>query len=264
MDGRFTNKTFKKGAPRTVVVGRLRKDAVLHELPDAQPALGRKRKYGKLLPTPEQLLKDDQVACQTVRAFASGQVHEFQIKRLGPVVLRLDRAARPVQIIVIKALGYRLKKGGKLLYRQPAFLVCTDPQMALEDFLQDFLWRWDIEVNFRDEKTLLGVGQAQVRTEASNQNAPALAVAAYAMLLMASVKAYGVNGAPDRLLEAKWYRRKKQERATTSELINQLRRELWAEALHPQHFSDFTTGLSPEAKSENAVPLAAAAFLSSN
>jgi len=69
---------------------------------------------------------------------------------------------------------YRFKNGGKLLYRQPAFLVCTDPQMALEDFLQDFLWRWDFEVNFRDEKTHLGVEQAQVRTEASNQNGPAL------------------------------------------------------------------------------------------
>ena len=266
VDGRFTNKTFlKKLPPRTVVVGRLRKDAVLHELPEVQPALGRKRKYGRLLPTPEQLLKDEQTPFQTVRAFAAGQVHEFQIKRLGPVVMRLDRAARPVQIVVIKPLGYRLKKGGKLLYRQPAFLVCTDPQMTLEDLLQDFLWRWDIEVNFRDEKTILGVGQAQVRTEASNQNAPALAVAAYALLLMASVKAYGKNGAPDRLAEAKWYRRKKQERATTSELINQLRRELWADALNPEHFSDFTAGPSSEQKSQKCdVPLSSAAFLSTN
>jgi hypothetical protein len=205
------------------------------------------------------------VPFQTVRAFAAGRVHDFQIKRLGPVVMRLDRAARPVQVVVIKPLGYRLKKGGKLLYRQPAFLVCTDPQMTMEDLLQDFLWRWDIEVNFRDEKSILGVGQAQVRTEASNQNAPALAVAAYALLLMASVKAYGKKGAPDRLLEAKWYRRKKQERATTSELINQLRRELWAEALNPVHLSDFTAGCSADVKSEKCdVPLASSIFLSTN
>lgn len=264
VDGRFTNKTFLCQVPeRTVIVGRVRKDAVLHALPESQPALGRKCKYGQLLPTPEQLLQDQQVAFQTVRAFAAGKVHDFQIKRLGPVVMRLDRAARPVQIMVIKALGYRLKKGGKLLYREPAFLVCTDPQMALEDFLQDFLWRWDIEVNFRDEKTLLGVGQAQVRTEASNQNAPALAVAAYALLLMASVQAYGKNGSPDRLLQAKWYRRQKKERATTNELMNQLRRELWSEALNPEHFSDFITGRSPDKKSEKCeVPLASAAFLS--
>jgi len=266
VDGRFTNKTFLTRVPeRTVIIGRIRKDTVLHELPQVQPALGRKRKYGKLLSTPEELLQDQQVAFQTVRAFAAGKFHDFQIKRLNPVVMRLDRAARPVQIIVIKPLGYRLTKAGRLLYRAPAFLVCTDPQMTAEDFLQHYLWRWDIEVNFRDEKTLLGVGQAQVRTEASNQNAPALAVAAYALLLMASNKAYGKNGAPDRLLEAKWYRRKEQQRATTSELINQLRRELWSDCLNGRHFSDFTTHCDHDQKSENCpVPLTSAVFLSTN
>jgi len=266
VDGRFTNKTFLTQVPeRTVIVGRLRKDAVVYGLPENQPALGRKRKCGLLLGTPEQLLQDQRIAFQTVRACAAGKVHDFQVKRLGPVVLRLDRAARPVQIMVLKALGYRLKKGGKLLYREPAFLVCTDPHMALEDFLQDFLWRWDIEVNFRDEKTLLGVGQAQVRTQASNQNAPALAVAAYALLLMASAQAYGKNGSPDRLQQAKWYRRKKKQRATTNELINQLRRELWSEALNPEHFSEFMSEGDPDEKSEKCeVPLASAAFLSIN
>jgi hypothetical protein len=266
VDGRFTNRTFLKTIPeRTVIIGRIRKDAVVHELPESQPALGRKRKYGKLVSTPEELLKDESVAFQSVRAFAAGKEHDFQIKRIGPVVMRLDRAARPVQILVIKPLGYRLKQGGKLLYRQPAYLICTDPEMALEDFLQDFLWRWDIEVNFRDEKTILGVGQAQVRTEASNQNAPALAVSAYALLLLASVKAHGKNGTPDRLQEAKWYRRKKQERATTSELINQLRRELWSEAINPEHLSDFMSSTAPDEKSEKCpLPLASAVFLSTN
>jgi hypothetical protein len=266
VDGRFTNKTFLRNIPeRTVIIGRIRKDSVVHQLPESQPALGRKRKYGPLLPTPEELLKDSNVPWQTVRAFVAGQVHEFKVKRLGPVVMRLDRAARPVQLLVIKPLGYRLTIGGKLLYRQPAYLVCTDPQMAMEEFLQQFLWRWDIEVNFRDEKTLLGVGQAQVRTEASNQNAPALAVAAYAMLLLASVNAYGADGVPDRLEQAKWYRRKKKDRATTNELINQLRRELWSQALDPEHFSHFISRPAPDQKCQKStVPLRSAAFLSLN
>ncbi len=137
--------------------------------------------------------------------------------------------------------------------------------MPLQQFLRYYLWRWDIEVNFRDEKTLLGVGQAQVRTESSNQNAPALAVAAYALLLMASVNAYGTKGVPDRLEQAKWYRRKKQDRATTNELINQLRREMWAQALSPAHFSDFNSSSSPDQKCQKSeVPLRSAAFLSLN
>jgi hypothetical protein len=83
--------------------------------------------------------------------------------------------------------------------------------------------------------------------------------------LLASVKAHGKNGTPDRLQEAKWYRRKKQERATTSELINQLRRELWSEAIHPAHLSDFTSRPAQNEKSDQCpVPLTSAVFLTLN
>jgi hypothetical protein len=54
VDGRFTNSTVLKAVPeRTVLLGRLRKDSVLHYLPQQQPAQGRKRKYGQQAPTPE-------------------------------------------------------------------------------------------------------------------------------------------------------------------------------------------------------------------
>ena len=266
VDGRFTNRTFLRHIPeRTVIIGRIRKDARVYRLPETQPVVGRKRKYGPQLPTPEEMLKDPAWPVQTVEAFAAGRKHRFKVKHVGPVVLRLDRAARPVQLLLIKPLGYRPVVGGRLLYRQPAYLVCTDPDLALAEFLQEFLWRWDIEVNFRDEKTLLGVGQAQVRTEASNQNAPALGVAAYALLLLASVKTYGRNGVPDRLDQAKWYRRKKKDRATTGELINQLRREMWAAALHSGDFAHFTSHSPPDQKCQKpAVPAHSAVFLSVN
>jgi hypothetical protein len=266
VDGRFTNGTVLRAVPeRTVLIGRLRKDAVLHHLPEGQRERGRRRKYGAAAPTPEQLLKDETVPWQTVRAYACGKVHEFKLKRLGPLVARVDKATQPLQIVVIKALGYRLTKGAKLCYRQPAFLLCTDPDLALEQLLQVFLWRWDIEVNFRDEKTILKVGEAQVRTEASNQNAPALAVAAYALLLLASIEAYGKNGAPDRLHQAKWYQREAGQRATTNELINQLRVELWSAALDPRHFRDFMSASPSTQNSEKSeTSLAAALFLSTS
>ncbi len=266
VDGRLTNHTFLRELPsRTVVIGRIRKDAVIYQLPEQQPARGRKRKYGPQTWTPEQLLKEESIPFERVKAFAAGREHEFQVKRLSPVLLRLDRGARPVQIVVIKPLGYRLKKGGKLLYRQPAFLMCTDPDMPLEPLLQDFVWRWEVEVNFRDQKTLLGAGQAQVRTPKATENAPALAVAAYGLLLLAGDKAYGPAGAPDRKDEAKWYHRTQGQRAATSELVNQLRRELWAEGLQRGNLTDFTSAGAPEQKSEKCeIPLMSASLLSLN
>jgi hypothetical protein len=264
VDGRFTNSTVFKSVPeRTVLIGRLRKDAVLHHPPVAQLERGRKRKYGQQAPTPEQLLKDESVPWEPLSGYACGQVHTFEVKRMGPLVMRMDGAAHPVQIMVIKPLGYRLTIGGKLLYRQPAFLVCLDPDLPADQFLQDYLWRWDIEVNFRDEKTILGVGQAQVRTEQSNQNAPALGVAAYALLLLASINAYGLAGVPDREQQPRWRKRGSPNRATTNELINQLRIELWASALQLKHFSDFMNSTSPNMKSEKCeFNPAAAMFMS--
>jgi len=263
VDGRFTNSTVFEAVPqRTVLIGRLRKDTVLYHLPQAQPEKGRKRKYGTLAPTPEQLLEDQATSWQVVRGYACGQMHPFKVKRLGPVVMRMNGATMPVQVVVIKPLGYRLKAGGKLLYRRPAFRVCTDPDLSLEQVLQDFLWRWDIEVNFRDEKTLLKIGQAQVRTENSTQNAPALGVAAYGLLLLAATQAYGKNAVPDRQHQPKWYRRGADQRATTNELINQLRIELWASALQPQHFSDFMTAFDTDQKSEKTELNPAAAMFS--
>lgn len=264
VDGRFTNGTVLKAVPeRTVLIGRLRKDAVLYYLPQEQPEKGRKRKYGAAAPTPEELLKDQAVPWQVVRARACGKTHEFKIKRLEAVVMRMNGGAMTVQVMVIKPLGYRLTAGGKVFYRQPAFLVCTNPGLPIDDFLQYYLWRWDIEVNFRDEKTILKIGQGQVRNEHSTQAAPALGVAAYSLLLLAAAQAYGQSGIPDRHHQPKWYHRRPDQRATTNELINQLRIELWASSLRPGHFSDFITATTPDQKSKKCELNPAAALFSS-
>ena len=41
--------------------------------------------------------------------------------------------------MVIKPLGYRLRRGAKLLYREPAFLICTDPELDLPTLLQAYV-----------------------------------------------------------------------------------------------------------------------------
>ena len=68
-------------------------------------------------------------------------------------------ANKPRRLVVIAPVAYRPRKGSKLLYRQPAYLIRTDPDLSLERLVQYYLWRWDIEVNHRDEKQIIGVGQ---------------------------------------------------------------------------------------------------------
>lgn len=239
VDGRFTNKTLLKNLPQnTVLVGRVRKDAKLHFLPQDQTPRGRKKIYGLRAPTPEELRKDSSVPWKRVTAFAAGKTHRFKIKTLDGVRSRM-RGRQTIRVVVIAPLAYRLSQSSKLLYRQPAYLICTDPKLPLKSLLQDYLWRWGIEVNFRDQKTLLGLGQAQVRDPKSNQNLPAFSVSAYALLLLASVKVYGSDGQPDAIPLPKWRGPNPKKTLSTNRLINQLRHELWADSIHPDHFSGF-------------------------
>ena len=88
-----------------------------------------------------------------------------------------------------------MRKGSKLLYRQPAYILCTDPDLTLAEALQYYLWRWGIEVNFREEKSVIGTGDAQVRGEESNEHQPAMTVATYSHLWVAALTLQG-DGKP--------------------------------------------------------------------
>jgi len=248
VDGGYTNRTFIKHLPpRTVAVGRIRADAKLYHLPELTEGMpGRNRVYGERAQTPEQVRQDTSIPWQRVEAFAAGKTHSFKIKTLAPVRWRPAGKDFDLQVVVIAPLAYRLTPNSRLLYRKPAYLLCTDPNVSIQEVLQAYIWRWDIEVNFRDEKTLLGVGQAQVRHERSVENVPTLAVAAYAMLLTSATQTYGVTGKPNALKAPKW-RRKETLRASTQSLIQHLRHEVWSQAIHFSSFvSPTPSNLNPQ------------------
>lgn len=254
VDGGYTNETvLKKLPPHTSLVGRLRKDARLYFLPDfpkAPPHRGRPRHYGAPAPTPEQLRTDDSVPWTEMQISITGVPHRLRVKHLPNVLWRTAGLNHTLQLVVIAPLGYRLRKNSKLLYRQPAFLICTNPDLDLHALVQGFVQRWDIEVNFREEKTLLGVGQAQVRNAASVAAVPALQVASYAMLLLATLHAFRVPGKPDLLPQPKWAATTPPRRFSTQRAIHQLRAEVWGRALGLANFSDFATQSTPTAKPE--------------
>jgi hypothetical protein len=239
VDNRLTNRTVLQGKPAgMVLIGRIRKDAKLYGVPGpgAHPA----RIYGPARPTPEQIRQDPTVPWQRVRAFAAGKVQDFKVKVVRPVRWR-PQGRQDLQGVVLAPLGYRLRQGGKVLYREPAYLLCTDAQAEVAAVLQAYLGRWGVEVNFRDEKTLLGVGQAQVRHPESVARVPAVAVGAYGLLLLAGLQAFGPAGhAPDVPVPA-WCRHARPPRASTMELLQQLRRECWQEAIAPAARTHFPT-----------------------
>ena len=260
-DGGYTNSTVLKNIPpHTTCIGRIRKDAYLSFLPD--PALlkprGRRLRYGADAPTPDQFRTDDSQPWQTMSFTHSGVTHPLRYKLRKNLLWRTAGVGQILQLIVIAPLAYRPRKGSKLLYRDPAYLICTDPALEARQIIETYFQRWDIEVNFRDEKTLLGIGQAQVRAEPSVESAPALAVAAYGLLLVSAQRAFG-NSTAGLLPQPKWAAASKGPRTSTQQLIHQLRAEVWGRGLAINRFSGFASDLSPDSKSEKCTfPLASA------
>jgi hypothetical protein len=248
VDGSYTNKTVLNGLPpQATLIGRIRKDAKLYFMHGQS-----RRQYGDPAPTPDAFRQDEAHPWQRVEAYAAGQIHEFRIKTLAPLCWRKSGTQLALRLVVIAPVGYRLTQQGRLLYRQPAYLICTDPDLSPGQLVQEYLWRWDIEVNHRDEKQIIGVGEAQLWSRLSVERHPAMAVASYGMLLLASM-----TRRPDELDSLlpppKWQRRAAKSRLSTPQLIQALRYEVWGSALEevtrPDRPIDFATATPTDTKS---------------
>jgi hypothetical protein len=142
------------------------------------------------------------------------------------------RATKPY-LIIIRPLGYRLSKGSRMLYREPAYLICTETGLGIEDILQAYICVGKLK-SFREEKTLLGCGQAQVRNPNSAESLPAFVAAMYGLLHLASHRA---TSKPNTFMLQNGPK-KDEKRITTGDLLNNLRAQLWAKATE-LNFSDF-------------------------
>ena len=224
VDGGYSNRTFFAGLPeRTDAVARIRKDAKLRAFLD--PALRQgARKYGPDVPTPLESLHDPNLPWQDCQVFVAGKVRTLEYKELTGLCWPKVTQTRPMRLILIKAPGYRLRKGSKLLYREPAFLITTDLTTPAAELIAAYLARWEVEVNFRDEKTLLGVGQAQVRNVQAVARAPAFLVACYGMLLWTSIQVFGDRRTRDFETLPAW-RNAEPARPSTRDLIRLLQRQ---------------------------------------
>jgi hypothetical protein len=240
VDGSYTNSNVLKNLPeRVTIIGRIRKDTRLHRIPETLNHTGRKKVYGEQIPTPEEIRQSDDIEWQQVKSWAAGKEHVFNVKVVKDLRWESAGGKHDLQLIIIRPLRYRLSKHSKLIYKAPAYLICTDNELDIEKLLQAYLWRWEIEVNFRDEKTLLGAGKAQVRNEQSVANIPAFIAVIYSFLLIAAHKTYRKHDRSKLIPRPKWYPAQHEQRLSTGEIINLLRTQLWAKALGCNSFTGF-------------------------
>ncbi len=228
-DGDYSNSTLLPHLPpRTVYIGRTRTDINLRSVPKPtkRRSVGRPRSYGKRLPTPDELRKDKMIPWEDLTICNGPKTTTVRYKRISQAKWHIAGEKAVVQVVVVAPLRYKKRKDGPWLRTKPAYLVCTDANMPVDELIQAYFWRWGIEVNFKDEKQLFGAGQAQVRSVPSVSSAPSVCIATYAALLLAGLRTYGFHSRPPSVRPPKWYARKNNSRVTSSDLIKQLHHEL--------------------------------------
>jgi hypothetical protein len=222
VDGSYLNRTtLAYEFERALLVGRVRKNA---RLCFPAPEGGRKV-YADYKFTPESVGKDKRRKWKTARIFHGGEYRDVRYKEVKKVLWQGGGRRRPLRLIVVAPIPYRTTENGRTYYRQKAYLLCTDHEIAVDVILQKYFDRWQIEYNHRDEKDILGVGQAQVWAELSTPRVPAFKVTLYSQMHVSALVHFGPQRTADYLPLPCW-RKTQPRRASCQDMVNLLRHEV--------------------------------------
>ena len=231
VNGSFCHRTCVRAViDRTELIGRTRKDAKLcRRAPE-----GSRRFYDATKFTPEQVRHDDAQPWRETKVCYGGKRRRIRYKEVTNLLWQGGAARRLLRLFVVAPTPYRTRHSGKVYYRQPAYLLTTDQHSRAHALLQIYFDRWQIEVNHREEKDTLGVGQAQLWNPDAVPKQPALSVAAYSALLLAALLTFGADRGPAYAALPKW--RRHAHRPSCLDLITLLRKEL---VEHPDLVKEF-------------------------
>jgi len=145
LDGSFCNQTiFGADLERTILIARARRDAKL-----CWPAREGRSKYSSETFTPESVLKDEQQSWQVATIFHGNHWRYIDYKEVNQILWRRGGKTRKLRLLVVRPIPYRKTKKGKLLYRNPAFLLTTDLQTQAQELLQIYFDRWQLDTCHR-------------------------------------------------------------------------------------------------------------------
>jgi DDE superfamily endonuclease len=154
VDGGYTKAPFLKraAAAGVTIVGRLRKDAALRDLPPKLrrgqcPGRGRPRKYGK-----------NRISLVKRAAHKQGW-QKIECTIYGKAVIKTCKTF----LATYRPAGDMIRVG--LIREDHGWLAlfCTDPGASVQEILEAFADRATIEQDFHDVKEVWGAGQQQVR-----------------------------------------------------------------------------------------------------
>lgn len=226
VDGSFCNSTcLTANLSRTTIIGRTRKNARLYfKVRNDENKTKRKRFYNPESFTPEKIRKNTDIAYRKMLAHYGGDWRKISYKEIKDVYWKYVTKRLPLRLIVIAPIPYRRHKKGRLCYRDPSYLLTPDLKLDVKIIIQKYFDRWQIEVNFQEEKRDMGLGQAQVSSDKAIPRVPSFLVATYAALILSGVISCGGKRGDEFEPLPKW--RKNSRRPSCLDLITRLRYEI--------------------------------------
>jgi hypothetical protein len=220
-DGSFCNRTlFTASLDRTEIIARARRDLKLCRKANS----GQRLFYDKVKFTPEQIRQDESILWRKARIFHGGQWRKVRYKEVSNIYWQSGARQRPLRLFVVAPIPYQASGRKRKYYRDAAYLLTTDLSGTPRELLQPYFDRWQIEVNHREEKDTLGIGQAQLRSRLSVPRQPAFAVAAYSALMLAALLTFGPTRDQHCQPLPKW--RRHADRPSCLDLVTLLRKEM--------------------------------------
>jgi hypothetical protein len=242
-DASFCNRTFfKHPLERIELLTRCRKDA---RLCFPAPA-GSGRQYALEIFTPEDVLQSPRCRYLWCKIRLGPKQRRIRYKVVEEVLWRRGAGRRKLRLIVIAPIPYKTSLNASRNYRQPGYLLSTDVRSPARELIQSYFDRWQIEVNHRDEKTILSVGKAQVWSTSSVSRQPALTVASYSMLLLAGLRCFGPGRSFAHPDLPKW--RSHSSRASLLDLLTLLRKEIIETSVNNPKYAEMAKNLTLCAK----------------
>ncbi len=226
LDGSFANRTMlAEPMDRIQLICRCRRNARLRF---GETSNNTRRFYKPGLFTPDAIRTDHaQYPFSEALIHLTGRTITVRYKTITNVYWPSVGKRRPLRLLMVAQPHHKAKgtPGQVPTFDQRTYhIITTDLHRPAHEIIQRAFDRWQIEVSHREEKTVFGIGDAQVRNARSVQRHPAFAVACYSLLHLAAIELTKQNQHSLDTQLPKW--RKTSGRPSIQTLLNILRNEI--------------------------------------
>ncbi len=167
-DSAYINSGLIRGRPENLhVLGPLRWDAALYDVPGPYGGTGRPRKKGERLPTPSAMIEDTAMYPARLQAIRFPKLERrLRVQVVRDVLWYTGCGVDPVVVVLIR---------DPLGQWRDEVLVATDPTVSTAFVIRGYCRRWSIELAFFDSKQYLGLHDPRVWSERSVERAHPMA-----------------------------------------------------------------------------------------